>query len=126
VLLSKHRLADRWTRRTYTIRPGSLSATCAGSGGTCRVKGIVSWKLENPEAKSSSRGVASFEYGVVDDGEGFQVTAETTTDDKQSATSSPLKQAGRKLQQLLGRLSKLGSVNTSGQTAVKPKAPTAR
>jgi len=38
VLLSKHRLADRWTRRTYTIRPGSLSATCAGSGGTCRVK----------------------------------------------------------------------------------------
>jgi len=86
----------------------------------------MSWKLENPETKGSSRGVASFEYSVVDDGEGFQVTAETTTDDMQRATSSPLKQAGRKLRQLLGQLSKLGPVNPSGQTAVRPKAPTAR
>src|SRR5262249_48631507 len=44
VLLSKRRFADRWTQRSYAIRPGSLSAACA-AGGTCRVKGTMSWKL---------------------------------------------------------------------------------
>src|SRR5207249_4360343 len=47
VLLSKRRFANRWTQRSYAVRPGSLSATCAAAGGTttCRVKGTMSWKL---------------------------------------------------------------------------------
>ena len=32
VLRSKNRLADRWAERVYTIRPGSISATCAKAG----------------------------------------------------------------------------------------------
>ena len=123
VLLSKRRLADRWTQRTYTIRPGSLSAACPGSGATCRVKGTMSWKFENPETKSSSHGVGSFEYSIVDDGEGFHVAAETSPAiDKPPVPLNPLKQAGRNLQRLLGKLSKLRPSNPPAQTAVSPKA----
>ena len=45
VLSSKRRVAERWSERSYTIQPGSLSATCARTGATCRVKGVMSWKL---------------------------------------------------------------------------------
>ena len=77
VLLSKHRLADRWTERAYTIRPGSLSATCAKAGTTCRVKGVMSWKYYEPRHANRSRGVDNFEYRVVLAGEAPQIIAET-------------------------------------------------
>jgi hypothetical protein len=128
VLLSKRHLADRWTQRTYTIRPGSLSANCAGPGGTCRVKGIMSWKFENPKTKGSARGVANFEYSVINEGKALQITAETSSGgDKQPEQSNPLAKAGRNIQQLFGELSKLRPTSsTPAQTAVRPKAPTAR
>ena len=127
VLLSKRQLADRWTQRTYTIRPGSLSATCAGPGGTCRVKGVMSWKFDNPKTKGSARGVANFEYSLINEGKALQITAEiSSTNEKPAGQSSPLTTAGRNLQQLFGDLSKLRPTSPPVQNAARPKASTAR
>ena len=117
VLLSKRRFADRWTQRSYVIRPGSLSATCAPAGGPCRVKGSMSWKLHEAKATTASRGVASFAYSIVLKESGPQISAETdTVNDKPSTTSSSLSTVGRSIQQLLAQLSKPAK-------AAAPKAP---
>ena len=89
VLLNKHRLADRWTERDYAIRPGSLSATCARAGTTCRVKGVVSWKFYDPKTARRSRGVENFEYRVILAGDVPQIIAETTSDARADACSGP-------------------------------------
>jgi len=125
VLLSKRRFANRWPQRTYTIRPGSLSATCAGTGDACRVKGIMSWKFHEPKTPSTSRGVASFEYSVVLKGEGPQIAAETSSvNEEPSAASNSLGQVKRSLQQLLAQLSRPAKAPT--KTAIRPKVPIAR
>ena len=108
VLLSKHRLADRWTERDYAIRPGSLSATCAKAGTTCRVKGVMSWKYYEPKTTSRSRGIVNFEYRVVLAGEAPQIIAETTSAHEPPATmATRLEKAKKDLQQLLAKVSKL-------------------
>jgi hypothetical protein len=134
VLLSKHRFASRWTQRNYAIRPGSLSATCAAAGGTCRVKGSLSWKLHEAKTTASSRGVASFAYSIVLKDSGPQISAETdTVNDKPSTTSSSLSAVGRSIQQLLAQLSKPAKAASAKAPAkaptsaqAKPKAPVAR
>jgi hypothetical protein len=133
VLLSKRRFAGRWTQRNYDIRPGSLSATCAAAGGTCRVKGSLSWKLHEAKTTASSRGVASFAYSIVLKDSGPQISAETdTVNDKPSATSSSLSTVGRSIQQLLAQLSKPAKAASTKAPAkartsaqAKPKAPVA-
>jgi hypothetical protein len=127
ILRSKHRLADRWSERVYTIRPGSLTATCAANGSTCRVKGVVSWKyfdaktakvtsakmmnattVGTKKPASQSRGVASFEYRVLLTGEAPKIIAESrSVHEPASATGSPLKKAQRDFRQLLAKVSKL-------------------
>jgi hypothetical protein len=136
VLLSKRRFANRWSQRNYAIRPGSLSATCAGAGGTCRVKGTMSWKLhegKTTEGKTttSSRGVASFAYSIILKDSGPQISAETdTVNDKPSTTSSSLSTVGRSIQQLLAQLSKPSKAPAKAAAApakapARPKAPVA-
>jgi hypothetical protein len=108
VLLSKHRLADRWTERVYTIKPGSLSATCRKTGETCRVKGVMTWKYFNDKTRRRSRGAAHFEYGVVLAGDVPQIVAETSSvRPKSPASPNPFKKIKRDFQQLLARVSKL-------------------
>jgi len=108
VLRSQHRLADRWAERVYTIRPGSLSATCAKAGSTCRVKGVVSWKYENPQTTTKSRGVANFEYRVALAGDAPRIVAETrSVPERPSGLSGPLLKAQRDLRQLIAQVSKL-------------------
>jgi hypothetical protein len=108
VLLRKHRLADRWTERSYTIRPGSVSATCAGAGKACRVRGVMSWKHYDAKTTSRSRGVANFEYRVVLAGEAPQIVAETVSvHERPSAAASPLKKVRQDFQQLFAKVSKL-------------------
>lgn len=106
VLLSKRRLAERWTERAYTIQPGSLSATCARTGATCRVKGIMSFKLYDAKTKSRSRGVASFEYRVALADEAPRIVAEARSI-HEPPSPSRLEKARRDLQQLLAKVSKL-------------------
>jgi hypothetical protein len=134
VLLSKHRFANRWTQRSYAIRPGSVSATCAAAGGTCRVKGTMSWKLHEGKTTTSSRGVASFAYSIVLKDSGPQISAEMdTVNDKPSTTSSSLSTVGRSIQQLLAQLSKpakaapakAAPAKAAAKAPARPKAPVA-
>jgi hypothetical protein len=106
VLRSKQRIADRWTERSYTIRPGSLSASCPRNGTTCRVKGVMSFRLYNPKTSSRSRGHASFEYKIDLAGQAPQIVAESRSV-HEPATASRLEKAKRDIQQLLGKVSKL-------------------
>lgn len=108
VLLSKHRIADRWTERAYIIHRGSLSASCVETGETCRVKAVVSWRYYNAKTTSRSRGVASFEYSVALDPETPQIVAETSfVHEKPSVSPGPLKKVQRDLRQWLAEISKL-------------------
>jgi len=132
VLLSKRRFANRWTQRSYAVRPGSLSATCA-AGGTCRVKGTMNWKLHEATATTPSRGVASFAYSIVLKDSGPQISAETdTVNDKPSTTSSSLGPVGRSIQQLLAQISRpaktpaKAAAKAPAKAAAKPKAPAAQ
>jgi hypothetical protein len=136
VLLTKRRFANRWTQRAYTVRPSSLTATCAGATVTCRIKGTMGWKFQ--EAKTTSHGVAAFEYSIVLSDEGAKIVAETSTvkEDPPAAVSSSLGQVGRSIQQLLAKLSKpakppakvstKASTQAPTQVSIRPKAPVAR
>ena len=133
VLLSKRRFANRWTQRSYAVRPGSLSATCA-AGGTCRVKGTMNWKLHEAKATTPSRGIANFSYSIVLKDSGPQISAETdTVNDKPSTASSSLSQVGRSIQQLFAQISKpakapakAAAAKAPAKAAAKPKAPVAQ
>ena len=108
VLSSKRHLASRWTERAYTVYPNTLSASCAKDGDTCRVKGVMGFKLYNAKTSRRSRGHASFEYRVALAGEVPQVVAEArTVQEHSSSAASRFQQAQRDLQKLLAKVSKL-------------------
>ncbi len=107
VLSRKHRLADRWTERSYSIRPGSLSATCAKTGNTCRVKVVMSWKHYDAKTVTRSRGAADFEYSVAFVGDTPKIIAETSTVHDRRSAPGPLQKMQKDFQQLLARVSKL-------------------
>jgi len=125
VLLTKRRFASRWPQRAYTVRPSSLTAACSEAAATCRVKGTMSWKFQ--AAKTTSHGVASFEYSIVVNEEGPRIAAETSTVKEEppaAASSSSLGQVGRSIQQLLAKLSKPATAPTKPSTKASPKAAT--
>jgi len=122
VVLTKRQFASRWTQRTYSIRPSSLSATCAGTEPACRVKGTMSWKFHDAKTSNSSRGVASFEYSVILKDGRPQIAAEISSiNEEVSAAPSSLEQMGRSLQQLLAQLSR----PRPAKAPARPKAPVA-
>ena len=136
VLLTKRRFAGRWPQRAYTVRPTSLTATCSEAAATCRVKGTMSWKFQ--AAKTTSHGVASFEYSIVLNDEGPRIAAETSTVKEEppaAASSSSVGQVGRSIQQLLAKLSNPAKApskppakalpKASTEASAKPKAPPA-
>jgi hypothetical protein len=126
VLLTKRRFASRWTQRAYTVRPSSLTATCSEAAATCRVKGTMTWKFQ--AAKTTSHGVASFEYSIVFNDDGPRIAAETSTvkEEPPAATSnsSSLGQVGRSIQQLLAKLSKPAKPPAKAPAQASAKAPT--
>lgn len=108
VLQSKRRVAERFSERSYTIQPGSLSATCARTGATCRVKGVMSWKLHDAKTSNRIRGTSTIEYRVALTGDAPQIVAEArSVQEKPSTMAAHLEKARRDLQQLLGKVSKL-------------------
>jgi hypothetical protein len=127
VLLNKQRFANRWSQRTYHVLPNSISATCAKSGETCRVKGTMGWKFHDAKANSTSRDVAKFEYGVVLNGESPQIAVETSfTNERPSFASSSLEQVKQSVQQLLAQLAKSGPAKALMRAESRPKATVAR
>jgi len=134
VLLTKRRFANRWTQRVYTVRPSSLTATCAGA--TCRVNGTMSWKFHAPKTTTTtatshgvaSHGVASFEYSIVLNHEHPKIAAETSSVNEEpsaAASSSSLGQVGRSIQQLLAKLSKPAKAPAKASTKT-PTNPSAK
>jgi hypothetical protein len=109
VLASKNGIAARWTERSYTIHPGSLSATCGKSGEACRVKGVMSWNNHNVKTAGRSRGTTSFEYGVDLAGQAPRIVAESNSvhDKARHASAGPLTKMRKDFQQLLAQVSKL-------------------
>ena len=91
------------------------------------MKGVMSWKFHNAKTAASSRGVASFEYGVVLDGEVPRIAAETSSvNEEPSAASNSLEQVGRNLQEFFAQLRGSRPANPPERAAIRPKAPIAR
>lgn len=108
VLMSKRRVAERWSERSYSIQPGSLSATCAPTGATCRVKGVMSWKLFDAKTAQRTRGTSSIEYRIALAGDAPRIVAEArSVQGRPSTVAAQLEKARRDLKQLLGKVSKL-------------------
>jgi hypothetical protein len=109
VLASKNGIAARWTERSYTIHPGSLSATCGKTGEACRVKGVMSWNNHNVKTAGRSRGTTSFEYRVDLVGQEPRIVAESNSvhDKARHASGGPLTKMRKDFQQLLAQVSKL-------------------
>jgi hypothetical protein len=111
VVLDEQRFAERWPERSYTIRPGSISATCVEGSEGCRVSGVMNRVLANPATKAKRRDAESFEYYVASSGGALQIAAESSSMDRRPQPpgfSNPLKIVGRNLRHLLVQIARLG------------------
>ncbi|MBB4238144.1 hypothetical protein GGD57_004748 [Rhizobium esperanzae] len=59
VLKEKAAFAQRWPERIYSVKPGSVTANCAGK---CEMSGIVEWFARNKDTGKTSVGMAEFSY----------------------------------------------------------------
>ena len=73
----KRRFAERWPRRTYTIRPGTLIVQCSDDSLTCTVSGTTDWIVAKHAKRST--GTANFYYTVrVGEGGLLRIAEETS------------------------------------------------
>jgi hypothetical protein len=120
VVLDKHRFAERWPQRSYTIRAESISVTCAKESETCNVKGVMNRSLANGAAKTMSRDVTSFEYQIADSGQTLHIVAETSALAKPQSRArvlNPFTAVGQGIQQLLAKMSQLTARSARPRTA---------
>jgi hypothetical protein len=80
VSLDKRASAERWPDRDYKLRPNSLTAKCDAGALTCRLDGIVTWKVENGERHESAVGETSFLYELLYTDESFSILLESSAD----------------------------------------------
>jgi len=59
VLKDKATFAQRWPQRIYSVKPGSVTASCAGK---CEMSGIVEWFAGNKDTGKTSSGMAEFSF----------------------------------------------------------------
>jgi hypothetical protein len=59
VLKEKAAFAQRWPERIYSVKPGSVTASCAGK---CEMSGIVEWFAGNRDTGKTSSGMAEFSF----------------------------------------------------------------
>jgi hypothetical protein len=62
VLTEKRKFAERWPIRNYTVRPGTITASC--DGGLCTVSSLVDWFARSEERHKAASGVAFFELKI--------------------------------------------------------------
>jgi len=79
VLLDKQKSAERWPEREYKLRPNSLTVKCDLETLTCRLDGIVTWKVRSSERQASATGETSFVYTLFSGGVGSGSTSATET-----------------------------------------------
>ncbi|API52093.1 hypothetical protein BMW22_11060 [Rhizobium leguminosarum] len=59
ILKDKAAFAQRWPERIYSVKPGSLTASCAGK---CEMSGMVEWFARNRDTGRTSSGMAEFSF----------------------------------------------------------------
>jgi len=59
VLKEKAAFAQRWPERIYSVKPGSVTASCAGK---CEMSGVVEWFAGNRDTGKTSAGMAEFSF----------------------------------------------------------------
>lgn len=62
VLASKRSFIGRWPKRSYLVRPASLTATCQAT--MCNVSGIVDWDVQSETRNARTTGTAQFALDV--------------------------------------------------------------
>jgi hypothetical protein len=77
VLEDKRKFMAKWPDRSYSIRPGSLTVTCAPVGDSCNATGIVDFTVLSYSNRIS--GSAEFNFGMEMHGEGAFINSETDT-----------------------------------------------
>ncbi|MDR9805144.1 COG3904 family protein [Rhizobium hidalgonense] len=94
VLKEKASFAQRWPERIYSVKPGSVTASCAGK---CEMSGIVEWFARNKDTGKTSAGMAEFSY--VWNTASLQIESETG---KVIATDKGAKAPDRLIDQWIG------------------------
>ncbi|RUL97740.1 hypothetical protein [Rhizobium chutanense] len=94
VLKEKAAFAQRWPERIYSVKPGSVTASCAGK---CEMSGIVEWFARNKDTGKTSAGMAEFSY--VWNTASLQIESETG---KVLATDKGAKAPDRLIDQWIG------------------------
>jgi hypothetical protein len=61
VMAEKRAFLDRWPKRAYAVRPGSISTTCDPRNNSCTVSGIVDWRVASVQRNAISTGSAKFQ-----------------------------------------------------------------
>ena len=61
VMAEKRAFLDRWPKRAYAVRPGSVSTSCDPRNNLCTVSGIVDWRVSSLERNVISTGSAKFQ-----------------------------------------------------------------
>jgi hypothetical protein len=116
VVIQKQHFAERWPERSYTVRPDSISVTCANEAETCSVKGIMNRFLASGAAKTMARDVTSFEYHIAGLAEAPYIVEETTSTTNEPSLLArprgpprnwnPLSAVGRNLARLFAKVSR--------------------
>jgi len=75
VLLDKRRLMKRWPERVYQVRPDSVSVQCVANL-WCKVNGLVDWKVHSTLRAASAKGLARFEYEIIQTNDAFTIFSE--------------------------------------------------
>ena len=123
VVLDKRHFAERWPERTYTIRPDSISVTCAKGSDTCSVRGIMNRVLANGAAKATSRDVTSFDYQIAGSDQALYIVAETSALAKPQSRPrvlNPFTAVGEGIQRLLAKMSRLTTRQSTRQASREP------
>lgn len=94
VLKDKATFAQRWPQRVYSVKPGSVTASCAGK---CEMSGIVEWFARNKSTGKTSSGMAEFSF--VWNTASLQIESETG---KVLATDKEAKAPDRLIDQWIG------------------------
>nr|WP_246720266.1 hypothetical protein [Rhizobium leguminosarum] len=94
ILKDKAAFAQRWPERIYSVKPGSVTASCAGK---CEMSGIVEWFARNRDTGRTSAGMAEFSF--VWNTASLQIESETG---KVIATDKGAKAPDRLIHQWIG------------------------
>jgi hypothetical protein len=64
VMSEKTQFAERWPRRQYSARLGTVTASCDHVTSECTISGTLDWKTFNPTVSMTSVGIAQYQFIV--------------------------------------------------------------